>query len=408
MKVWLLQPSEILPLKEDARLLRMGLLGEELSKDKKNEITWFTSSFDHFRKKQLFDKDTTFEVKKNYRLEILYAKGYKRNISISRIINHKILGIKLKKKMKKMEKPDVILASFPTIEFALEAVKYGKKNHVPVVVDIRDLWPDNFEQNLNGILKILALPYIWYLDIKTKKILKNADYITSISDLMLDWGLKKGKREKNNLDKTFYIGYKLDNGKEVIVDKYKYLFEKDSYNICFFATINNQFNYDLIIEIANTLKNDNVNIIVCGNGPKYDELFTKCKNIDNIVLLGWCGKDELRYILHNSNIGLAPYKDTFDFRMSVSNKFCEYSSYGLPIVITCYGYMDSILKKYGIGLASDNANEIREFIIKLKNNPKEYKKMVEKTKDVYNKNFNADKIYPEMVKYLDEVRKENK
>ena len=408
MKVWLLQPSEILPLKEDTRLLRMGLLGEELSKDKKNEITWFTSSFDHFRKKQLFDKDTTFEVKKNYRLEILYAKGYKRNISIARIINHRKLGIKLKKKMRQMEKPDIIFASFPTIEFALEAVKYGKKNHVPVVVDIRDLWPDNFEQNLNGLLKILAIPYIWYLDIKTKKILKNTDYVTSISDLMLDWGLKKGRREKNKLDKSFYIGYKRDNKQEIVIEKYKKLFENDAFNICFFATINNQFNYDLIIEIAKKLKSDNVNIVICGNGPQYDELFTKSQGIDNIVLLGWCGKDELKYILSNSHIGLAPYKDTFDFRISVSNKFCEYLSNGMPIILTCTGYMEKIIEENDVGIASMDVNKIKEYVLSLKNNSKKYDKISKKAIQLYNKEFNADKIYPEMVKYLDDVRKEYK
>lgn len=407
VKVWLLQPSEILPLKKDARLLRMGLLAEELSRNKENEITWFTSSFDHFHKKQLFDKDTLYKIKDNYHLKILYAKGYKRNISIARIINHRIIGWKLKKQMKLMEKPDIIFVSFPTIEFAEEAIKYGKKNHIPVVVDVRDLWPDNFKQNLCGIIKIMAIPYIWFLNIKTKKIFKNADYITSISDLMLDWGLKKGNRIKNKLDKSFYIGYKQDIQKEKVIKKYQYLF-KDSFNICFFATINNQFNYNLLIEIAETLKEDNINIIICGNGPQYDNLYKKCQNINNIKLLGWCDKDELRYILMNSKIGLAPYKDTFDFRMSVSNKFCEYSSLGLPIIITCHGYMSTIIEKNNIGISSDNPHEIRDYIIKLKNNEKLYKETRKKFKNVYEKLFNADNIYPNMVKYLEDVRKEYK
>ena len=77
MKVWLLQPSEILPLKKDARLMRMGLLGEELSKNKNNQITWFTSSFDHFQKKQIVNEDTVINVEDNYCLKLIYAKGYK-------------------------------------------------------------------------------------------------------------------------------------------------------------------------------------------------------------------------------------------------------------------------------------------------------------------------------------------
>ena len=50
---------------------------EELSKDKKNDVTWFTSSFDHFQKKQIVEKDTVIDVKDNYHLKLIYAKGYK-------------------------------------------------------------------------------------------------------------------------------------------------------------------------------------------------------------------------------------------------------------------------------------------------------------------------------------------
>ena len=40
--------------------------------------------------------------------------------------------------------PDLILSSIPTSELSLEATKLGKKNNIPVILDIRDLWPDVF------------------------------------------------------------------------------------------------------------------------------------------------------------------------------------------------------------------------------------------------------------------------
>ena len=152
MKIWLLQASEPIPIvNKEQRLLRMGIIAEELSK-RGHEITWFANTFDHFQKKQLYKKDTTIKVKENYKLELIYAMGYKRNISLSRILNHKIIAKKFKKQAKKMEKPDLIYASFPTIDYAEEAVKYGKKYNVPVVVDIRDLWPDIFKHNLPKLI----------------------------------------------------------------------------------------------------------------------------------------------------------------------------------------------------------------------------------------------------------------
>ncbi len=409
MKVWLLQASEILPLNKNSRLMRMGLLGEELSKNKKNDITWFSGTFDHFKKVQLFDKDTDIDVKPNYHLKLIYAKGYKKNISISRIINHKIIGIKLKKMIKNMEKPDIIFASFPTIEFAEIAVKYGKKNHIPVIIDVRDLWPDIFEHNLSGLLKIAALPYVKFLDYKTKKILHDCYKVISISDLMLDWGLKKGTRRKTNLDKSFYLGYK----RQIInikndINNIKYLFNNDQFNICFFATINNQFDYRLIADLAKRLEKDNVNIIICGNGPNYHELVDLCDGMSNVKLQGWSDINTLSYILNNSDVGLAPYKDTFDFRMSVSNKFCEYLSYGLPVIVTVGGYMKELVSKYNIGISSQDVEKIHDYIIKLKNDNVLYKKVSSNAMNLYDNEFNAEKIYPEMVKYLEDVRKEYK
>ena len=48
----------------------------------------------------------------------------------------------------------MIYVSYPIIEYAASAVKYGIKNHVPVIVDIRDLWPDIFNHNLPKWMKI--------------------------------------------------------------------------------------------------------------------------------------------------------------------------------------------------------------------------------------------------------------
>ena len=405
MDVWLMRTSEILPIKDGGkRLLRMGMLGEKLSEAGHNVI-WFTSSFDHFKKIHVCDKDSIISVRDNYKLNLLHTVGYKKNISISRIINHKVLSVKLRREINKLKKPDLIFASFPTIEFAHEAVKYGKKNNVPVIIDVRDLWPDIFNHNLKGIIKLLAIPYIKYLNYKTRKIMRDCHSITSISDLMLDWGLNKGNRVKSKFDESFYIGYRND-----ISTKEKKVKEVDisRFNICFFATINNQFDYEIIVEIAKRLKKEKINILICGLGPKleyFKELASDCKNIK---FLGWRDKDELKYILNNSKIGFAPYRNTFDFQMSVSNKFAEYISYGLPLIITSSGYMEELVNENEIGISSRNVDEIYHFIIKLKNDEKLYKKLSNNSNKLYKEKFDADKIYKEMVKFLENVSEEYK
>ena len=399
MNIWLIRASEPMPtINSDQRLFRMGMIANELNKRGHN-ITWFSSTFDHFQKKQLYDKDKVIKVKDNYLIYLFHAPKYKKNISISRILNHKVIALKFKKKSKKLNKPDLIYVSLPTIDFAEEAVKYGKKNNVPVIVD---LWPDIFNHNLSNPLKIMAKPYIELMDHKTKILLKNAFAINSISEAMLEWGLKKGQRQKSELDRYFYIGY----DKQIIETKIEtHKIKLDKFNISFFGTINNQFNYDQIIDFAKKLneKDKEVVINICGDGPQFSMLKEKVKSIPNIKLLGWTKRDELIYILKNSKLGLAPYKNTFDFQMSVSNKFSEYISYGLPIILTSEGYMKTLLEENECGIASQNVDKLVEFVIKLKQDEKLYNQMSKNATRLYEKSFVAEDIYKELVNYLEEI-----
>lgn len=410
MNIWLLNASEPRPIvNSKERLLRIGMIAKELNR-RKHKIIWFSSTFDHFQKKQLYDKDTIIDVNNHYKLYLLHAMKYKTNISISRIINHKVIAMKFLKAAKTMEKPDLIYVSFPTIDYAEAAVKYGIKNNVPVIVDIRDLWPDIFYHNLPRFLSVLVTPYIKWMNYKTKKVMKNAFAINSVSNSMLNWGLNKGSREKNELDRYFYIGYdRLDNILKQDTNP-KNIIAEDKFNISFFATINNQFDYNRIIELAKYLEiqDEEIVINICGDGPQFNELKEKTKNISNINLLGWVDKERLDYILQNSKIGLAPYKNTFDFQMSVSNKFAEYISYGLPIALTSEGYMKKLLEKYECGFSTQNMADMSEFVIRLKNNPEEYEKMSKNATNLYQKEFVAEKIYQELIDYLEKIKEEKR
>ena len=287
---------------------------------------------------------------------------------------------------------------------AYEAVKYGKKNNVPVIIDIRDLWPDIFNHNLPKILSIVASPYIKYMDIKTKYIMKNCYAINGTSSDILDWGLKKANRKKRKYDRYFYIGYNNTVTKDNN-DFKKCLINPKKFNISFFATINNQFNYNLIYELASMMNEKDSDVVfnICGDGPQFDLLKNKVKNLENVKLFGWTEKKDLQNILFNSKIGFAPYKDTFDFQMSVSNKFAEYIAYGLPVIITCEGNMKKILEKNNCGIGSQNIKEICEYILKVKNDKKEYKVESDNAKKLYEREFVASKIYDEITEYLEKL-----
>ena len=89
--------------------------------------------------------------------------------------------------------------------------------------------------------------------------------------------------------------------------------------------------------------------------------------------------------------------------MSISNKFAEYLSYGLPVIITAIGYMGKFSKENDCGLASRLSEEISKYIKELKENPERYEIVSKNSIKTYEDNFVAEKIYSDLVDYLEEI-----
>ena len=161
MNVWLVVISEPLPSDAGAtRLLRMGQLRECLL-SRGHTVTFWTSTFDHVSKTHRA-KETRVDKQGAGSVEVLlHGRAYKKHVSISRIINHIQVARAFSKKSCALSAPDVILVSFPSLELALSVVNFGRNMNIPVVVDIRDLWPDIFfdlaPESLRWLATILSI-----------------------------------------------------------------------------------------------------------------------------------------------------------------------------------------------------------------------------------------------------------
>ncbi len=402
MKIWLVQANEpIAFIDKNQRLFRTGLLANELEK-RNHIVNWFTASFDHYTKKQRCSKNKTLKINSHYFIEMIWTPCYHKNISIRRIINHKYMAVRFRKRINHMELPDIIYCSFPTIELAEECISFGLKHNIPVITDIRDLWPDIFEQNLKSPFNILVKPYVKLMDIKTKKIFRNSYALNGVSDKALSWGLNKIKRVVNKNDYFYFIGYKKREINHLYKSDKILILEKDLI-IPFVGTIGNQINYRLIIEIATKLKESNIKIIICGDGPQLATFKKEAKHLRNIIFLGWIDANDIDYVLSNAFLGLIPYNNTFDFQMGAGNKFGEYLSYSLPVIVTCQGVMEKLVKEYDCGIMSLNAEEIVCFIKKAERDHEFYKVCRDNAKLLYNKELNSEIIYSKVADYLEKI-----
>ncbi|MDO4990618.1 MAG: hypothetical protein Q4E45_08960, partial [Eubacteriales bacterium] len=206
LKVWLVKEGEALPTdKGQQRLLRMGLIGEEFDKVGAN-IVWFASTFDHNLKKFRADHSVELPVNDHYSICLLHGRNYRKNLSIGRIMHFADERRQFGRLVKGREKPDVIVASMPNIDLALAAVKYGRKHDVPVFVDVRDLWPELYEDYFPRLKKLVHLAIIPFKR-QLSYTLKNATGIFATSEKFLNWALGYACREKGPNDNYYYVSY---------------------------------------------------------------------------------------------------------------------------------------------------------------------------------------------------------
>src|SRR5699024_8077565 len=89
--------------------------------------------------------------------------------------------------------------------------------------------------------------------------------------------------------------------------------------------------------------------------------------------------------------------------MNIPNKFGEYLSAGLPVILGLDGVMTQLVKKNNCGYMYKDGKRLAEIILELKNNNNHRNIMSRNAKKLYHEKFNSEIIYADMVKYLEDI-----
>lgn len=402
-RIWLVKIGETLPIgTNQKRLLRTGLLAAILSKDG-HEVTFWSSTFDHFNKKHHFSDDKDIITEDGYRLKLLNGKAYYKNVSIDRVINHTQIAKKFKEQIyKEVNKPDIIVCSYPTVELAYECVKYGKKLGIPVFLDIRDLWPDIFFQELlPGPLKKIALAGFNKLFRKHSYALKNASGLIGITKNILLWGLNYANRDQGSSDHVFHLSYNRilsDCNQDALkrLEQKGIIFNTEKIYVCLIGTISSfKFDFDPIIKAAELLQknNSNVEFLICGDGENLFELKLKCAGLRNINFTGWIDHEEINCIMLKSSVGLAPYRNTFTYLTSIPSKISEYFSYGLTVLSGLGGDLKEYIEENNAGWYYDSEKTLFNHLNTLAENKDMLDSFSANNIRLFEQNFKSSVVY---------------
>lgn len=410
MKIWIVNVGENLPTDgENVRIFRCGILANYLS-ERGHEVIWWTSTFDHYLKKQRFNENKTISLKSNYKIKFLNGSGYTKNISLKRLYDHYKLGLLFKKAAKNEEKPDVIISSFPIISLSYEAVIFGNKSNVPVVLDVRDMWPDIFSAVLPKKLKFLAKVLLAPMYYKTKQAFKDAAGITGMTDEFVSWGANYANREVGKFDQSFPFGYERKTYSEAHLKEANNFWDvndlnEHNLNIAVISYIGEVLDVDFLIDLATKITEYRLNakIFLCGVGPLFERLKGEIASLDCIKLMGWMDGCQIHTLLKRSSFGVIPYVNREDFMKSIPNKVPEYMSEGLPVVTSLRGVVQGIVEKNNCGYFVNNADGFIDVLKEVIHNPEINNVKKQNSKLYFEENFVSEKVYSKMCDYLEFV-----
>jgi glycosyltransferase involved in cell wall biosynthesis len=417
MNIWLVTTGEPAPIGFCARdrLLRTGSLAAFLA-EKDHDVTWWTSTFDHARKVHLFTEDTQFQVKERMRLVLLHGCGYKRNVSFSRIQDHRIVAKRFAQRVRQeKEKPDIILASLPTIELCFESVSYGRDFRIPVVLDMRDMWPDILAEVFPGGIKTLVRLALSPAFRMAQRGCQGATAITGITDEFVAWGVKKAGRPKAPGDRSFPLGYTSEPPAEGDVRQAEnfwndtgVLNSERSFNVCFLGTLGRQLDVGTIILAARKIREQGIpiNFILCGDGERFDSYQKMTRRDKNVILPGRVDAARIFALMRRSFIGLDPLPDRYDFLATINNKAIEYFSSGLPVISSPdRGVLAEFLENHRCGLSypTGDSDCLVSRMLMLYHDRELLREMSDNARNIFRDKFTSERVNRDWMDYLETI-----
>jgi len=359
IKVWLLTVGEPWPTDPGApRLLRAGILAEMLSA-RGHEVTWWSSNFDHTRREHRFRGSETHTVD-GVDIVGLDGPGYREAVSVQRILNHRAVASEFRKLAPLAPRPDVIVASMPTIELAAAGADYAKARGIPFVTDIRDFWPDLWLEAVPPSLSMLGRVALWPAEQQLRRTLRSSTAICACSDGAVDWALEKIQRQRQPSDRTFHHVFQQPaaNPERMIAEGEAWEREgvrrsAGRVTISYVGALAPRNRLDFVIDALRTAPaelQEKVTLVIAGKGEAEADLRQRADGLRSVLFPGWIDTIQIMTLLERSDLGLLPYPSTPDRVRIVPNKFGEYISAGLPVLNCSLGAVDKLIKDSGCGL----------------------------------------------------------
>jgi glycosyltransferase involved in cell wall biosynthesis len=413
MNIWLVKIGEGA---RGGRPFRIDMLAAALG-NRGHHVRLYTSTFSHYEKVHLYDGDTESTVDENFTVVFMRSPGYQRNISIGRLWDHRCIARRFAQLARAdLDRPDLIFCCLPTLDLAAESVRLGHEWGIPVVIDVRDPWPDVyfrvFPRWAQGPARLLLRPWV----AGAESTLSRATGITAVSEQYLAWALQYAGRQKRGSDGVFGLSYTPPQfsaeDRHQAARKLEAAGVDFSSRLCIFpATLGSSYDIEGVLKCAAALAREprfaDVRIVFAGDGDKRSLLEAPGLPA-NVLYVGWLGRAEVACLMENAALGLLC--SNRQAQLSVPNKVYEYMANGVPMICSIEGEARSIIERHecGIRYPVENVEEMTAAIATLLDDPERRRRAGQNGRRIYNTFYRPEVVYGQLSQHLETLAQSEK
>ena len=364
LRIILVKDGEPLPQLCRPWTLRTGNLARELSR-RGHDVTWYSSTFMHYEKKHYCQGDLIEEMPEGYRMHLLAAGEYSKNISAKRLLHHLQFGYRLWQSLRSQTSPpDLVVCCIPAIEAAAACLLYTRWRRLPLILDIRDPWPEVIvaysPPRLQKLLRFLASPYFAL----SRRLFCRAKSLTSCSQSFLSWaqGFARRTPVQREFDRVFYHGAHEVHGQippEPVLPT-------TGLRTLFAGSISRGYDLEPVLSVAAKLaaQPDPPHFFLAGQGDRYDSLLSRYGALPNVTFMGWLPRAKVYALAQTCHVGWLPLGEgTEDY---LPNKVFEHASMGMATAVPTLGEAGRMVCEHGMGFTYRDQNELFSILSQLR------------------------------------------
>ena len=423
MRFWIVKAGEPIPFlaaESKDRFLRAGLMCLTLS-GRGHDVVWWASRFDHNRKEFRTVEPNRLIPASGGGPDLMFlsSPGYRRNIGLRRFWDHNRIAARFRALAPTLERPDAIVVAYPIVDLACAAVDFGQSHDVPVVVDIRDLWPDIIYHWLNQRVGHVGLksdgmliPY----ERMARRSFRNAESVIAISQGMLEWSGRFGRpAERRSEDRVFHQSKRFVtvDGAARAAEVHTWAergvdFSEPRTRLVWSGTLTPESDAAALLEALRRvpeLHRRTIQVIICGTGSLANAVERLAADCEHVVYAGWVGQAALSVLLDESHIGLMCYPDRFDFQASIPNKVADYCAAGVRILTNLTGEIARLTEGTDtlIHYPTGDASALASLLIDIAEDPDRYRSDHAASRDIFHRHLDADKVMDDFASHIESL-----